>query len=145
MMNTEKSCGAVVFTRECGGIRYVLVRQLEGFYGFPKGHVQSDETELETARREIREEIGVDPVFMDGFRMIDEHPLPQKPGTIKQIIYFLAEYAGQDIRFQPEELLDASLFSYGEALSLLTYASSKRLLAQANDFLRQSLNRGDIP
>lgn len=34
----EKSCGAVAFTRINGEIKYVLVQQLEGFYGFPKGH-----------------------------------------------------------------------------------------------------------
>lgn len=134
-MQIEKSCGAVVFTRVGDEIRYVLVQQLEGFYGFPKGHTEPGETERETALREIFEEIGVRPALLDGFRVVDEHPLPKKPGVIKQVVYFLAEYANQEIRFQPEELLCAPLVSYAQAMALFTYDSSKRILTAANDFL----------
>lgn len=47
-MTYEKSCGAVVFTRINHEIRYVLVQQLEGFHGFPKGHMEEGETEEQT-------------------------------------------------------------------------------------------------
>ena len=135
-MNTEKSCGAVVFTRVDGEIRYVLAQSLEGFYGFPKGHVDPGETEHETALREIREEVGLRPTLIDGFRVVLEHPLPKKPGVIKQVVYFLAEYADQDIVFQKEELLSAPLLSFDEAMVRFTFDNSKQLLTQANDFLR---------
>ena len=58
-MTWEKSCGAVVFTRENGQVKYLLVANLEGIYGFPKGHVEAGETEVETALREVREETGL--------------------------------------------------------------------------------------
>ena len=58
-MTYEVSSGAVVFTRENGGLRYVIVRSLEGYYGFPKGHVEGTETEEEAAFREIQEETGL--------------------------------------------------------------------------------------
>lgn len=48
-MRLERSCGAVVFTRIGGEPRYVLVRSLEGVYGFPKGHMEPGETPEETA------------------------------------------------------------------------------------------------
>ena len=50
-MAFEKSCGAVVFTRVGGELRYVLAQSLRGHYGFPKGHVEPGETETETALR----------------------------------------------------------------------------------------------
>ena len=134
-MHIEKSCGAVVFTRIGGEIRYVLAQSLEGIYGFPKGHVEPGETEHETALREIREEVGLRPVLIDGFRVVTEHPLPKKPDTIKQVVYFLAEYADQDIVFQKEELLSAPLLSFDEALARFTFDNSKQVLTQANDFL----------
>ena len=43
-MTYEVSSGAVVFTRESGILRYVIVRSLEGFYGFPKGHIEGKES-----------------------------------------------------------------------------------------------------
>ena len=43
-MTYETSCGAVVFTRRGGEIFYVIIRSIEGYYGFPKGHMEGDET-----------------------------------------------------------------------------------------------------
>ena len=134
-MQYEKSCGAVVFTRRNGEIRYVLAQNLEGYYGFPKGHVEAGETEEQTALREIREEVGLSPRLLDGFRTCDEHPIPQKPGIIKQVVYFLAEYEDQEIVFQKEELLSAPLVSYEEAMTLFVFEGSKRILTEAHAFL----------
>ena len=134
-MQYEKSCGAVVFTRTNGQIRYVLAQNLEGYYGFPKGHMEPGETEVETALREIREEVGLSPRLIDGFRTCDEHPIPKKPGVIKQVVYFLAEYEDQEIAFQKEELLSAPLVSYEEAMALFVFEGSKRILTEAHAFL----------
>ena len=134
-MQYEKSCGAVVFTRTNGQIRYVLAQNLEGYYGFPKGHMEAGETEVETALREIREEVGLSPRLIDGFRTCDEHPIPKKPGVIKQVVYFLAEYEDQEIVFQKEELLSAPLVSYEEAMALFVFEGSKRILTEAHAFL----------
>ena len=134
-MTYEVSSGAVVFTRKDGALRYVIVRSLEGYYGFPKGHIEGTETEEEAALREIREETGLSVRLLPGFRTVDEHAVPGKPGVIKRIIYFLGEYADQEIRFQKEELLEAPLFSYEEAMERFQFESSRRILTEANDFL----------
>ncbi len=134
-MTYEVSSGAVVFTREGGGLRYVIVRSLEGYYGFPKGHIEGKETEEEAAIREIREETGLSVRLVPGFRTIDEHSIPKKPDVVKWIIYFLGEYEGQEIRFQREELLEAPLLSYEEAMARFQFESSRRILKEANDFL----------
>ena len=134
-MTYEVSSGAVVFTRKDGALHYVIVRSLEGYYGFPKGHIEGTETEEEAALREIREETGLSVRLLPGFRTVDEHAVPGKPGVIKRIIYFLGEYADQEIRFQKEELLEAPLFSYEEAMERFQFESSRRILTEANDFL----------
>lgn len=137
-MEKEKSCGAVVFKRIDGIIKYVIIKQLEGFHGFPKGHVEANETEEETALREIYEEIGIKPTLIKGFRTVDEHINPKK-NTIKQIIYFLAEYDNQEIVYQKEELLEASLMTYEEAMNTFEYESSKKILTEANDYLNNAI------
>lgn len=135
-MTWEKSCGAVVFTRENGQVKYLLVANLEGIYGFPKGHVEAGETEVETALREVREETGLTVRLIDGFRTTDEHPIPQKVNTMKQVVYFLGEYAGQEVAYQQEELSGAYLVSYEEAMGMFQFESSRRILKEADAYLR---------
>ena len=131
----EKACGAVVYTILNGRIHYVIIQQKEGFHGFPKGHVEKNETEEETALREIYEEVGLRPTLIKGFKVIDEYPLLRKQHVIKQVVYFLAEYSSQAIITQEEELLGAMLLPYEEAIKILDYESSRKVLAQADHFL----------
>ncbi len=131
----EKSCGAVVFTRINNKIKYLLIRNLTGIYGFPKGHIENNETEEQTALREVFEEVGLSVKLVPGFRIEDEHPIPQKENTIKQIVYFLGEYYNQEFHHQKEELTDALLADYEIAMSLFQFDSSKRILTEANNFL----------
>ena len=136
-MQYEKSCGGVVFTRNNDEIRYVIIQHLGGHWGFPKGHMEPGETEENTALREIQEEIGISAKLIDGFRVEEQYPLPNKPGTTKMVVYFLAEYAGQEISNQKEELKAAYLLSYEEAVNQLTFEETKRILAKANAFLEK--------
>ena len=131
----EKSCGAVVFTRTADGIEYVIVRSLEGFHGFPKGHCEAGETEEETALREIREETGLTVRIIPGFRLTDVYPIPKLPGTMKQVVYFLAEYEGQNLRYQKEELTGAYLMPFDAARDTLHWENSKLILTKANDYI----------
>ena len=134
-MEYEKSCGAVVYTETKGTIRYVLVQSLEGFWEFPKGHMEKGETEEQTALREIYEEVHLKVHLLDGFRTTDEHAIPGKENVIKQIVYFCAEYDHQELMPQEAELIKASLVTYEEALQLFEFESLKRILKKANDFL----------
>ena len=135
-MNLERSCGAIVFTRKNGKILYVIVREKGGAYSFPKGHMEGNETEMETAVREIWEETGLRPRFVGGFRMQDEYDLAEKPGTRKRVTYFLAEYTGKapDIS-RPAEIRQILVLPFEEAISLFEHESSRKLFRAANDFL----------
>lgn len=137
-MNYEKSCGAVVFTRINNNIMYLIIKNREGIYGFPKGHVEDGESEIQTAIREVFEEVGIRVELINGFRTEDEYLIPQKENTIKKIVYFLGEYNNQEFNYQKEELSNAELVDYKTALALFLFESSKRILKEANDFLTNS-------
>ena len=137
----EKSCGAVVFTRDRGEVRYVIIESLEGYFGFPKGHCEAGETEQETAMREVLEETGLRVQILPGFRYVDEHPIPGKPGVIKQIVYFAAEYSDQEIRYQKEELRSARLMGFAEALDAFQWENSRVILREADQFLNNEMER----
>ena len=65
----EKSCGAVVYCQEENDIKYLLVCERSGFWVFPKGHMEEGESEHETALREVKEETGLDVMFVDDFQV----------------------------------------------------------------------------
>ena len=133
-MNYEKSCGAVVFTRENGEIKYVLAQALGGHYGFPKGHVEQGETEEETALREVYEEVHLRPTLIEGFRTVSEYDIPHSD-VHKQVVFFLGEYRDQEIVIQKEELQRAPLLPFREAMDTLTFEDNKRILMEAHEFL----------
>ena len=135
-MTVEVSCGAVVFARMPEGLRYVIIHSQQGFYGFPKGHMEAGETEQQTALREIREEVGLEVRLLDGFREVEEHPLPQKPGVTKRVIYFLAECEMQPLLPQPGEVAEAAWMTYDEAMGVFQFDNLKVLLHKAHQTLQ---------
>lgn len=136
-MNWEYSCGGVVFTRQYGELRFVLARGVNGYYGFPKGHMEPGETEEQTALREIFEEVHLRPRLIPGFRRECTYALPKKKDTWKRVTLFLAEFENQEIIHQQKELLEAPLVTYEEALALLSNEQYRTLLREAFDFLNQ--------
>ncbi|MBQ9717662.1 MAG: NUDIX domain-containing protein [Clostridia bacterium] len=136
-MKQEKSCGAVVFTCVGSEIRYVRAQSRAGHYGFQKGHVESGETEKETALREIYEEVGLCPVLLDGFREMSEYEIPSL-GIRKQVVLFLGYYESQEIIPQESELKKAVTVSYEEAMALLEHEDNKLILTSAEAFLRKN-------
>ena len=53
------SAGAVLYTVIDGERRYVLVREKNGSYGMPKGHVEPGESLVDSVIREMHEETGL--------------------------------------------------------------------------------------
>ena len=139
-MNQEKSCGAVLFTRRNGQRLYLLVQEASGAYSFPKGHVEAGETEMQTAVREVFEETRLRPAFLDGFRETDEYDLREKPGTRKQVVYFLAEFREEPQVSRPDEIVGILLLSFDEAMRCFKYAGSRRVLAAAERWLAELEN-----
>lgn len=134
-MNWEKSCGAIVFTRRNGQPLYVVVQESSGACSFPKGHMEGAETEMQTAVREIYEETGLRPVFLEGFRETDEYDLREKPGTRKQVVYFLAEFQDESPVPRPGEIMGIRLLPYEEAEKCFPHPGTRRVLAAADRFL----------
>lgn len=138
----EKSCGAVVYFQEGDEIKYLLACEHGGFWVFPKGHMEEGESEQETALREVKEETGLDIMFVDGFRVVDEHNLARegRPNTIKQTVYFLANCEAQKFVPQESEISKIVLLDYESAMDILQFDSFKHILSQAQGFL-ETINK----
>ncbi len=136
-MKREKSCGAVVFTEVEGKIKYIIIRSKRGLCGFPKGHVESGESEKATAGREVKEETSLNVTFVKGFRMADSYMLP-KTRSMKDVIYFLGYYKDQEYKPQKKELSGIELLSYEEALKRLVFKNAKDILIAADNFIKDN-------
>ena len=135
-MRREKSCGAVVFTRENGALRYLIVQSKQGVYGFPKGHVEGQESELQTALREVLEETGLSVSRVQGFREEISYSFSLGEEVAKkQVVFFLAEFVGQIPKPQESEIDRILLVDYETALALLPYEDTKAILTKAHAYL----------
>lgn len=132
-MRREKSCGAVIFTQENTERNYLVLHSTLGHTTLCKGHVEGEETEHETAVREIMEETGLTVDFTDGFREVITYS--PKPGVVKDVVFFLARLSGGTLTCQPEEVADARFLPFEEALGALTHPSDRDILRKAHAFL----------
>ena len=132
-MKYEKSCGAVIYTVQ-NGTRFYLVEQMQkGYVSLCKGHVEKDETELQTAEREIREETGLDVEFVEGFRKVIAYS--PSTGCMKTVVLFLACAEHTSVRVQEEEVRAVQWLPFEDAVEALTFDSTREILRQAETFL----------
>lgn len=135
-MAIEVTSGVVVYRRQQGEIQYLLLQSTNkgNFWGFPKGHVEGDESLPETAKREIREETQLEPPIDTSFHVYTEYDLPN--GNHKQMTLYTACLDDQEnVHLQAEEIKNAGWFNYADARQQLTYDNLKQLLDQVNDHL----------
>ena len=131
----EKSCGAVIWRGTPAQHQYLLARHNGGHWSFPKGHVESGETEIQTAAREIWEETGLQTEIDTKFRqVVTYYP---KPGVIKDVIFFIASPTGGSEHAQEAEIADLGWFSFEEARPLVTFATDEEVLLAAEAYLTQ--------
>lgn len=132
----EKSCGTVLYTVIGGERRYVLVKAGERNCGFPKGHVDPFETDVETALRETWEETSIRPRIIDDFSRTCTYDL--KGNKTKSVTYFLAKFEQQSPKYNPGyEYRELLLLPYREALATLSHEQNKKILAEAEDYIQK--------
>ncbi|MBR3228123.1 MAG: NUDIX domain-containing protein [Erysipelotrichaceae bacterium] len=133
-MNKEISCGAVLYRRTDEGIRYLIVIDRNDNYGFPKGHQERGESFIETAQREIKEEVGLDVKITEDF--ICSYDYPIKEGTVlKEVHYYVAEIDNEEPYTNDGEIKEIMFKGYEEALELLNFKQSKELLRKVEKYL----------
>lgn len=133
-MNFEKSCGAIVYRKHHGNTEILLIRHVRsGHWSFPKGHVENDETEPETATREIKEETGVDVLIDTGFRETVTFNL--RRDTSKTVVYFVAKAITFDYVPQESEISEIRWVEIGQAQQMLNYDNDKMIVSKAKNFI----------
>jgi len=122
-MKKEKSAGAVIINKNN---EILIIKHNQGHWSFPKGHIEKNETEKETALRKIKEETGLEVNLIENIKEISTYN-PKKE-IIKDVVFFLALSNDTKIKLQPSEVSDYKWLKYQECLNALTYEVDKIIL-----------------
>lgn len=129
----EKSCGAVLYTEDEGKRLYMLITNISGHIGFPKGHIENNENEKQTALREIYEETGVNAELIEGFRHSYNYYIN---GFIKKrAVYFLAHFNKEDIKMNIREISEYRLVTFEQAMAILNFKHDRDIISSADEFI----------
>jgi 8-oxo-dGTP pyrophosphatase MutT (NUDIX family) len=146
LLPTETSVGAIVYN--LWDSKVLIIRGLNRFYGFPKGHIEKNETELQTLIRELYEETNLDLNITNykiiGDKMTQSFYLNKKyysdgPKEINRVNVFYTIIIFEDpsklnIQKQPEEILEIDWYTVDKGLELLSKTNSNQL-----DYLKNGI------
>lgn len=129
-LKKEKSCGCVILYK--GKVLLVFEKRRE-YWGFPKGHVEGNETEEQTAKREVKEEVNLD-VDINTSKRYEMSYIVEDKKIDKKVVLFLAKPIGDvHVKKQDEEIENTKWCTLDEALDTLTYENNKQLLRKIID------------
>lgn len=140
-MQTQKSAGFIVFRRDGKAIEYLLLHHGSDYWNFPKGRLESGETEEEAAFRELEEETGIKDITMiKGFRDQYDYDFDSvidgkvREKIFKTAVFFLGEVKNKDVKISDEHT-DHGWFDFETAGQRLFYQNGQDLLKRAHSFL----------
>ena len=130
----EFSCGCIVVDGDKILLEKEISREGDRFWTFPKGHMEPGETEIQTALRETKEELGLDVEIIDE-KSIDNNYFLHDGKILKQVSHFLAKPLSADLKLQAEEVEEARWPSFDEARNLATFEFTKITIDEVKERL----------
>lgn len=134
----EKSCGAILFHKFDKEYKVLLI----GFtynnimrWGFPKGHIENNETEIQTAIREVKEEVNLDIKILPKFR--EETNFIIKPYNMRKVVYYCAESKFTKAIPQEGEVEKIEWLNFEDAHKRLSYDCDKNIINKSIKFFKE--------
>lgn len=141
----ETSAGGVVYRLHDGEPLFLLIRDSYKNWGFPKGHLETDEAPDAAAVREVREETGLADVMLDGeIDTIDWFFRFRGKLVHKVCHFFLMRTEVENTTPQRAEGITACKWArFEEATQLVSYANARDVLLRANAMVQGVDVNGD--
>ncbi len=142
-MVREASAGAVIFRKEKKSIVYLLLHYhfKTDYWDFPKGNIESGESEEDAALREVKEETGLaDVEIIPNFKEKINYFYKRDADTVfKEVVFYLAETNKRDVKISDEHT-GYEWVDYQTALKRLK-ENSRNVLMKADEFLNKGLTK----
>ena len=149
----EFSAGGLVYRRRAGECRVVLAARRHPESGtlvwmLPKGHLEPGETPAEAARREVREETGLDaeverPLGDVTYWYVRRNAREGPRRVLKRVRFFVMRHRGGRFRDRDDEMDAVRWFSLATAETRATRLNERRLLRRARRLLEGDGRRTD--
>ena len=132
-MIREFSAGGVVVRRFRGRPFLAAVRVKGGtVLALPKGHIDPGETASDAARREVREEAGIEGDLVEKLGDVRYWYARRGERVFKVVSFFLLRYRSGSVRdYQRAEVDGAEWVALEDALRLLAYRGEREMAAAA--------------
>ncbi len=138
----RKSVFVVVYAREGNKIEYLVLKRKLHWKGweFPKGGVEKNEDGETTARREVREETGLNIKFLKKFDFHGEYKYKKKYPDRGEFIgqkysLYAAEVSNGKVRMDENEHSNYEWLDFANAMKRLTWKNQKECLKIVNSSL----------
>ncbi len=136
-MKYDESFGVIPVRQRGNSWEVFLIQHNKGHYwGFPKGHAEDDETAVEAAFRELKEETNLDVVdclTVDPF--IEQYQFSIKgQRVLKRVSYYAAIVSG-NVKLQNLEIQDGAWFELNDAVDKITHPEGKFILQKVEKLL----------
>ena len=134
-MDKETSVGAIVFRKDSDRLQFLILKRRDNsIWEFPKGHIKKDENELDTLKREIYEEIGIEEYELtEKFR--EKISYISSRGVIREFIFYLIT-SEEQIK-SSEEHSEHKWITIEEAPDYFKYDDIIRLLKRVDRTLHE--------
>ena len=129
----ETSAGGVVVRCTGEGPAFLVILDSYKNWGFPKGHLDGDETPEQAARREVEEEAGLSELIVHKeLSVIDWHFRFRGRLIHKYCHFFLYESkSGDPVPEHAEGITDCRWLGFDEALRTIRYENARGVLREA--------------
>lgn len=118
------SAGGVVFKKNKNSLKILLICDPNSNWTFPKGIIEKNEDPLQCARREIKEEAGVNNLIFKNKLGEIKFFYTYKDALIKKTVhYFLFEIKGKNVPVAQKEegIQDVAFFPLSKAKKIVGY------------------------
>ncbi len=133
-MRYEYSAGAIIYRVNERRRQFLILKKKNGEADMPKGHIEKGETSEIAAKREIKEETGLDANFIRFFHRDTKYFFKRgKTIVLKKVRFFLSKANYQEVRISSEHA-GYEWLTYPEAAGRIRHKNMLHLLAVADEY-----------
>lgn len=138
-LKKDRSIGVIIYHMKNGEPEFLIIRHRQGHWSFAKGHKEKDESDFQTALRELKEETGIkDANFIsDKIELSEKYSFnsANKQRVEKSVDYFIAEVPSDDVKIDNMEILEYQWQDLNSGFELVTFTESQNILKKAYEII----------
>jgi len=139
---THQTAGGILFSQDLKQV-YLIYKTTRDEFLLPKGHIEDDESIIDTAKREIYEETGYRNFLLLGTEPLVTNKFTLPDGDTKIVRFFIAILLSdkrQITKWMAEEHLGGRWFKIDEAIDKAKYEDIKLSIKKARDVIQTLRN-----